>query len=65
MDRGDVPDLLAQPTRRLAVGDGGIQRAARRLYRIRSLGSLQKLGDRFRPFRTHAAWYLWRSLDEA
>lgn len=47
------------------VGDGGIQRAARKLYRVRSLGSLEKLGDRFRPVRTHAAWYLWRSLDEA
>ena len=47
------------------VGDGGIQRAARKLYRVRSLKSLQKLGDRFRPFRTHAAWYLWSSLDEA
>jgi len=47
------------------VGDGGIQRAALNLYRIRSPRSLQKLGERFRPVRTHAAWYLWRSLDEA
>ena len=47
------------------VGDGGIQRAALNLYRIRSPRSLQRLGERFRPVRTHAAWYLWRSLDEA
>lgn len=44
------------------VGDGGIQRAARSLYRVRSLSRLEALGDRFRPWRSHAAWYLWRSL---
>jgi DNA-3-methyladenine glycosylase II len=44
------------------VGDGGVQRAAMNLYGVKSLKRLQTLGDRFRPYRTHAAWYLWRSL---
>jgi DNA-3-methyladenine glycosylase II len=47
------------------IGDGGVQRAARTLYRVRTSRSLQRLGERFRPYRTHAAWYLWRSLDES
>ncbi len=46
------------------VGDGGIQRAARRLYGILSPRRLPALGERFRPWRSHAAWYLWRALDE-
>ena len=45
------------------LGDGGVQRAARQLYRIRSPRRLAQLGERFRPFRSHAAWYLWRSID--
>lgn len=44
------------------VGDGGVQRAAFNLYGVRNLKKLAQLGDRFRPYRTHAAWYLWRSL---
>lgn len=46
------------------VGDGGIQRAAARLYNARTPKRLQALGERFRPVRTHAAWYLWRSLSD-
>jgi DNA-3-methyladenine glycosylase II len=45
------------------IGDGGIQRAARTLYRVRAARSLTRLGERFRPWRSHAAWYLWRSLE--
>ena len=47
------------------VGDGGIQRAAAVLYGARSKRSLDRLGERFRPVRSHAAWYLWRSLADA
>ena len=47
------------------VGDGGIQRAAATLYGARTRRSLERLGERFRPVRTHAAWYLWRSLQDA
>lgn len=45
------------------VGDAGIQRAARLLYRVRSHNGLVRLGNRFRPARSYAAWYLWRALD--
>lgn len=46
------------------VGDGGIQRAAQQLYGVRARSRLERLGDRFRPVRTSAAWYCWRSLDD-
>ncbi len=46
------------------VGDVGIQRAARNLYGV-DLDGLEELGERFRPYRSHAAWYFWRSLHEA
>jgi DNA-3-methyladenine glycosylase II len=46
------------------VGDGGIQRAAAVLYGAKTKTSLQRLGERFRPVRSHAAWYLWRSLQD-
>ena len=45
------------------VGDGGIQRAAANLYGVRTRKGLERLGERFRPLRTHAAWYCWRSLE--
>jgi DNA-3-methyladenine glycosylase II len=45
------------------VGDAGIQRAARTLYKATDAAKLERLGERFRPFRSHAAWYLWRSLE--
>ena len=46
------------------TGDNGIQRAAARLYGVRSLRRLERLGERFRPHRSAAAWYLWRSLSD-
>jgi DNA-3-methyladenine glycosylase II len=46
------------------IGDGGIQRAAFNLYRARTTRALKALGERFRPWRSHAAWYLWRSLND-
>lgn len=46
------------------IGDGGIQRAAFDLYGARTRQALERLGERFRPVRTHAAWYLWRSLED-
>jgi DNA-3-methyladenine glycosylase II len=45
------------------VGDGGVQRAARNLYGAAKAEELQALGERFRPYRSHAAWYLWRALE--
>ena len=46
------------------LGDGGVQQAAKRFYRVRTPKGLQRLGERFRPWRSHAAWYLWRGLEE-
>ncbi len=43
--------------------DAGLMRAANRLYGTANLQEFIELGERFRPFRTHAAWYLWASLD--
>ncbi len=42
--------------------DVRLQRAARNLYGITGQDELIALGARFRPYRSHAAWYLWRSL---
>lgn len=46
------------------VGDGGVQRAGLRLYGAKTPKALERIGDRFRPFRTSAAWYFWRSLED-
>ncbi len=43
------------------VGDGGVQRAAVKLYGV-GLDELEGLGDRFRPYRSYASWYFWRAL---
>lgn len=48
------------------VDDLGVQVAARKLLGKRKpleKAKLQTLGDPWRPYRTYAAWYLWRSLD--
>ena len=45
------------------VADVVIQRAAYNLYVV-DRDRLEEFGDRFRPFRSYAAWYLWRSLDQ-
>lgn len=45
------------------VDDAGLLKAATRLYGIKGVEGFIALGERFRPYRTHAAWYLWASLD--
>lgn len=49
----------------LAVGDAGLQRAARNLYgkRRRSETLLPRIAETWRPYRSIASWYLWRSLE--
>ena len=50
----------------LATGDLGVRSAIRKAYRLRSLpapGRVEKLGTKWRPYRSVACWYLWRSLD--
>lgn len=47
-----------------ACDDAGLRRAARRLYGCsETVEDFRALGERFVPFRSHAAWYLWCSLD--
>ena len=46
--------------------DLGVQKAVQRLHRMRKLPTpqkLRKLGEKWAPYRTFAAWYLWRSLE--
>ena len=48
----------------LAVGDAGLQRAARNLYgkKRKSATLLPRVAEVWRPYRSIASWYLWRSL---
>jgi DNA-3-methyladenine glycosylase II len=48
------------------LDDLGLQKGIRVSYfkgRKVSLRTMQKLGERWRPWRSVATWYLWRSLD--
>jgi DNA-3-methyladenine glycosylase II len=48
------------------LGDLGLQKGIRVNYfkgRKISLGRMRKVGETWRPWRSVATWYLWRSLD--
>ena len=49
----------------LALGDAGLQRAAKMLYpKADSNGkALEKVSERWKPYRSVASWYLWRHID--
>jgi 3-methyladenine DNA glycosylase/8-oxoguanine DNA glycosylase len=50
----------------LPVDDYGIRKAVQRAYRLRALPKkdrLRRIAESWRPYRTVACWYLWRSLD--
>ena len=50
----------------LPVGDLGIVTAIQRLYGLRKKpkpARIIKIGESWRPYRTVACWYLWRSLE--
>jgi DNA-3-methyladenine glycosylase II len=50
----------------LPVGDLGITNAIQRAYRLRkkpSADRMRKLGEAWKPYRSIASWYLWRSLE--
>jgi DNA-3-methyladenine glycosylase II len=52
----------------LPVGDLGVRRAVERAYGLEALPSveeLERLGERWAPYRSLAALYLWESLDNA
>ena len=49
----------------LSLGDAGLQRAAKMLYpKASSNGNaLEKVSERWKPYRSVASWYLWRHID--
>ena len=50
----------------LPVHDYGIRKAMQRAYRLRKLPNpdrMRRLAEPWRPYRTVACWYLWRSLE--
>ncbi|MBY0458923.1 MAG: hypothetical protein K2V38_16415 [Gemmataceae bacterium] len=49
-----------------AVGDYGLKVAVKNLFRLRKLPDapkLERVSKPWRPYRSVASWYLWRSLD--
>ncbi len=50
----------------LPVDDLGIVNAVKNVYRLRKRPTpdrIRKIGEAWRPYRSVASWYLWRSLD--
>ena len=50
----------------LPVDDLGIRAAMRRYYNLEALPdrkTTERIGEPWKPYRTIASWYLWRSLD--
>ncbi|WP_018466449.1 DNA-3-methyladenine glycosylase family protein [Calidithermus timidus] len=43
--------------------DLGVRRGLERVYGVSTKAELEALGERFRPFRSHAAWYMWRVVE--
>jgi DNA-3-methyladenine glycosylase II len=44
----------------LPLGDIGLERAIKNVYR--RTRNVERLGEKWRPFRSVACWYLWRTL---
>jgi len=50
----------------LPVDDLGFKKAIRKVYgssAVPSERSIRRLGEKWRPYRSVATWYLWKSLD--
>ena len=45
-----------------SMGDAGLRRAIKNLYKLEKDRDILKLTEEWKPFRSHASWYLWRSL---
>ena len=43
--------------------DMGVVRAAERYYDLANIAEVEALGERFRPHRSAAVWYLWRWIE--
>ena len=50
----------------MPAGDGGIQRAAAKLFTVQDIAAaqnkLREIAPTWKPYRTLGAWFLWRSL---
>jgi DNA-3-methyladenine glycosylase II len=46
-----------------SLGDAGLKRAIKNLYNIESDTDILKLSENWKPKRSYASWYLWRSLE--
>jgi DNA-3-methyladenine glycosylase II len=51
----------------LPVGDLGLKKGIQRLYSLSELPEkeqMEKIAEKWRPYRSVATWYLWRSLNQ-
>lgn len=51
----------------LPVGDLGLQRAMQKAYNMRKLPAperMEKIAQPWRPYRSIATWYMWKSLEK-
>ena len=46
-----------------SIGDAGLRRAIKKLYNIEKEKDILKLSETWKPKRSYACWYLWRSLE--
>ena len=46
-----------------SLGDAGLRRAIKNLYKIEKEKDILKLSETWKPNRSYACWYLWKSLD--
>jgi DNA-3-methyladenine glycosylase II len=45
------------------IGDVGLINAIKLNYQVSEIEMIKELGDTWRPYRTVATWYLWRTID--
>ncbi|MCL5435033.1 MAG: DNA-3-methyladenine glycosylase [Patescibacteria group bacterium] len=46
-----------------SLGDAGLRHAIKNLYKIEKEKDILKLSENWKPNRSFACWYLWRSLE--
>ena len=46
-----------------SLGDAGLKRAIKNLYKLEKEAEILKLAQSWKPNRSIACWYLWRSLE--
>ena len=46
-----------------SLGDAGLKRAIKNLYGLTDEKEILKLSETWKPHRSYACWYLWRSLN--